>query len=184
MPMRKGSKSAIVFACCLLAMPTCVKLLDGFHAENMESALVMGALLGALHVAVRPILRVVSIPLGCLTLGLIQPLIENSIKYGFRKKMDICIRVEGHVEHGILCIRVSDDGLGMDEEEAKTLQQRLLTFDNSARSIGLRNLSRRLYLKYGSRSGLQIRNTPGVGFAVDVHIEQTADRNAKEAEHV
>ena len=42
--MRKGSKSAIVFACCLLAMPTCVKLLDGFHAENMESALVMGAL--------------------------------------------------------------------------------------------------------------------------------------------
>lgn len=115
---------------------------------------------------------------------LIQPLIENSIKYGFRKKTDICIRVEGHVEHGILCIRVSDDGLGMDEEEAKTLQQRLLTFDNSARSIGLRNLSRRLYLKYGSRSGLQIRNTPGVGFAVDVHIEQTADRNAKEAEHV
>lgn len=115
---------------------------------------------------------------------LIQPLIENSIKYGFRKKMDICIRVEGHVEHGILCIRVSDDGLGMDEEEAKTLQQRLLTFDNSARSIGLRNLSRRLYLKYGSRSGLQIRNTQGVGFAVNVHIEQTADRNAKEAEHV
>lgn len=115
---------------------------------------------------------------------LIQPLIENSIKYGFRKKKDICIRVEGHVEHGILCIRVSDDGLGMDEEEAKTLQQRLLTFDNSARSIGLRNLSRRLYLKYGSRSGLQIRNTPGVGFTVDVHIEQTADRNAKEAEHV
>ena len=115
---------------------------------------------------------------------LLQPLIENSINAGFRKKMDICIRVEGHVEHGILCIRVSDDGLGMDEEEAKTLQQRLLTFDNSARSIGLRNLSRRLYLKYGSRSGLQIRNTPGVGFAVDVHIEQTADRNAKEAEHV
>ena len=115
---------------------------------------------------------------------LIQPLIENSIKYGFRKKMDICIRVEGHVEHGILCIRVSDDGLGMDEEEAKTLQQRLLTFDNSARSIGLRNLSRRLYLKSGSRSGLQIRNTPGVGFAVNVYIEQTADRNAKEAEHV
>ena len=52
--------------------------------------------------------------------------------------MDICIRVEGHVEHGILCIRISDDRLGMDRQEAKTLQQRLLTFDNSARSIGLR----------------------------------------------
>ena len=64
--MRKGSKSAIVFACCLLAMPTCVKLLDGFHA---------------VHVAVRPILRVVSIPLGCLTLGLIQPLIDLALLY-------------------------------------------------------------------------------------------------------
>ena len=56
-------------------------MLDGFHAENMESALVMGALLGALHVAVRPILRVVSIPLGCLTLGLIQPLIDLALLY-------------------------------------------------------------------------------------------------------
>ena len=67
--MRKGSKSAIVFACCLLAMPTCVKLLDGFHAENMESALVMGAL------------RVVSIPRGCLTRGLIPPLIDLALLY-------------------------------------------------------------------------------------------------------
>ena len=45
----------------------------------------------------------------------------------------------------ILCIRVSDDGLGMDEAEAQTLQQRLLTFDNSARSIGLRNLAAAVY---------------------------------------
>ena len=117
---------------------------------------------------------------------LIQPLIENSIKYGFRKKMEICIRIEGHIERGILCIRVSDDGLGMDEAEAQTLQKRLLTFDNSARSIGLRNLSRRLYLKYGDRSGLQIRNTPGVGFAVDVRIEQAAQpgTGTKEGSHV
>ena len=117
---------------------------------------------------------------------LIQPLIENSIKYGFRKKMEICIRIEGHIERGILCIRVSDDGLGMDEAEAQTLQKRLLTFDNSARSIGLRNLSRRLDLKYGDRSGLQIRNTPGVGFAVDVRIEQAAQpgTGTKEGSHV
>lgn len=62
-------------------MPTCVKLLDGFHTENMESALVMGALLGAMHVAVRPVLRILSVPLGCLTLGLIQPLIDLALLY-------------------------------------------------------------------------------------------------------
>ena len=65
----------------LLALLLALSMLLTFHAENMESALVMGALLGALHVAVRPILRVVSIPLGCLTLGLIQPLIDLALLY-------------------------------------------------------------------------------------------------------
>ena len=29
---------------------------------------------------------------------LLQPLIENSIKYGFRKKMELNIKISGHVE--------------------------------------------------------------------------------------
>lgn len=103
---------------------------------------------------------------------LLQPLIENSIKYGFRKKMNLTITITGKVEGGMLKIRVSDDGLGMDPQEAETLQTQLLSYFEGAQSIGLRNLSRRLHLKYGNRSGLQIQNRPGIGFDVLVTIEQ------------
>lgn len=104
---------------------------------------------------------------------LIQPIIENSIKYGFRKKMELNIQVTGKVEDNVLRICVSDDGMGMQEAEARTLEQQLIAFDNQSKSIGLRNLSRRLYLKYGDKSGLRIHNKEGVGFEVYISVEQT-----------
>ncbi len=79
--MRKGSKSMIVFACCVLAIPTLVEMLDGFQAESLAASIAMGALLGVVHVAIRPILRILSIPLGCLTMGLIQPAIDIALLY-------------------------------------------------------------------------------------------------------
>lgn len=103
---------------------------------------------------------------------LLQPLIENSIKYGFRKKMELNIKISGHVEDNVLLISVLDDGLGMEEEKAEELRKQLRAHDNSSPSIGLRNLSRRLYLRYGDGSGLQIRNREGAGFEVVARIEQ------------
>lgn len=79
--MNRKGRRAVVFACCVLAMPTCVKLLSGFHAEDMTCALAMGVLLGIAHVIVRPVLRIVSAPIGCLTLGLIQPVIDMGLIY-------------------------------------------------------------------------------------------------------
>ena len=63
--------------------------------------------------------------------------------------------------------------MGMQEAEARTLEQQLIAFDNQSKSIGLRNLSRRLYLKYGDKSGLRIHNKEGVGFEVYISVEQT-----------
>lgn len=103
---------------------------------------------------------------------LLQPLIENSIKYGYRQRMELHIRITGRVEAGMLFIQVVDDGLGMTEEGARKLEQQLLTYDNTSLSLGLRNLSRRLYLQYGDKSGMRIHNTPGVGFEVDISIDQ------------
>lgn len=103
---------------------------------------------------------------------LLQPLIENSIKYGYRQRMDLCIQITGRVEGQMLYIQVVDDGLGMTEENARKLEQQLLSYDNTSLSLGLRNLSRRLYLQYGDQSGMRIRNTPGMGFEVDIRIDQ------------
>ncbi len=103
---------------------------------------------------------------------LLQPMIENSIKYGFQKKMELNIKIKGYMDGSTLMISVLDDGLGMEPKRAEELERQLKDHDNSSSSIGLCNLSRRLYLQYGENSGIQIRNMEGVGFEVMVRIEQ------------
>ncbi len=103
---------------------------------------------------------------------LIQPIVENSIKYGFQKKMELKISIAGRVEDGVLRISVSDDGGGMEPEKARVLEEKLASPDNRSRSIGLYNLSRRLCLRYGDRSGLLIKNSPNRGFQVHISVQQ------------
>lgn len=79
--MNKDNRRAIVFICCLLAMPTCVKIMDGFTAESVYVALFAGALLGLAHLLLRPAIRIATAPIGCLTLGLIQPVIDVLLIY-------------------------------------------------------------------------------------------------------
>lgn len=62
-------------------MPTCVELLSSFTSDSVYTSLIMGALLGASHLALRPIIRVLTAPIGCLTLGLIQPVIDIGLIY-------------------------------------------------------------------------------------------------------
>ena len=110
---------------------------------------------------------------------LLQPIIENSIKYGFRHQMNLHIRIRSFVEKDVLTVRVEDDGGGIEPEKLAVLQRQLLQHDNSAESIGLRNLSRRLYLRYGPGSGLSIRSTDGPGTEVTVTINTKAPPTAR-----
>ena len=61
-------------------------------------------------------------------------------------------------------------GGGIDPEKIEILRKQLLEHDNSAESIGLRNLSRRLYLRYGPGSGVSVRNTEDPGTEVTVTV--------------
>lgn len=103
---------------------------------------------------------------------LLQPIIENSIKYGFRVQMEITIDIYGEVKDGILTIHVSDNGPGMPENKAKELSESLNQVAYNGKSLGLHNIARRLYLSYGAKSGIKIRNKEGSGFEVILIIEQ------------
>ena len=70
-----------VFMTCLLGVPTCAKILTGFECGDIRQAVICGMVLGVLHLAARPIIRIVSIPVGCLTLGLIHPVIDVGLLY-------------------------------------------------------------------------------------------------------
>ena len=60
------------FMVCVLAIPTLCRLLPPsmIQAETAGDALAVGVLLGMAYLVVRPVLRLVTLPIGCLTLGM------------------------------------------------------------------------------------------------------------------
>ncbi len=101
---------------------------------------------------------------------ILQPLIENSIKYGFRKKTRIHIWIEGHMEGNMLLLSVRDNGEGMVQEEAEALQKSIYEPVLESEHNGLHNIARRLYLLYGTDSGLDITNLETEGLMVTIKI--------------
>ncbi len=104
---------------------------------------------------------------------LLQPVIENSIKYGFKAKKEIHVWVEGHVREHVLMICVADDGPGMDQERLTQLSESFKDVAHTADNLGLHNIARRICLQYGEHSEMKIRNRQGGGFEVEISIDQT-----------
>ena len=86
MKKKRGGNWSIIFLCCTLAVPTVAMMMGVYEGaptlEDAAPALVTGALLGVAHLVLRPILRVVFAPLGCLTLGLFGMVIDVGLLYG------------------------------------------------------------------------------------------------------
>lgn len=101
---------------------------------------------------------------------LIQPIVENSIKYGLNNQMFIMINVTCKVIGEEVIIDVEDNGGGMKEEEFDRLKERLKTTHNMVGSIGLYNTDRMLKLMYGKKYGLEFRNEEGKSFFVRVRL--------------
>lgn len=79
---RKGGSTWLVFLACMLAMPAAVAMLPGIVADSSQQAVLAGALLGFAHILLRPVLRFLSAPIGCLTLGLFGLVIDVALIYG------------------------------------------------------------------------------------------------------
>ncbi|RUT41490.1 HAMP domain-containing protein [Paenibacillus anaericanus] len=89
---------------------------------------------------------------------LLQPIVENSIKYGKSVPKDsLCIQVHCYVHGQQVWIDIIDDGAGMTAEKMRTLNDQFraplnydeVTTDTPERSIGLYNINSRLRLYYG-----------------------------------
>ncbi|MHA7966738.1 histidine kinase [Paenibacillus sp. CAU 1782] len=98
----------------------------------------------------------------------IQPLVENAIKHGIRKRKvagTVTVRVK-ELEQGYF-ISVEDDGVGIEEAD----KYKLLEY-STGKGIGLANINARLKAEYGTQ--LQIVSEKGKGTAVrfDVPIKE------------
>lgn len=82
---RKKPRGTLVFLTCLLAVPTVSHLLYGIpgklDAEAILPYLLPGVLLGIAHLILRPLLRLITAPLGCLTFGLSGMVIDVGLIY-------------------------------------------------------------------------------------------------------
>lgn len=99
---------------------------------------------------------------------LLQPMVENAIKHGFRQRKTtghICI-TSGRYEKGIY-LKVTDDGCGMEPERLAEVNQALSgngsISDVRQGGIGLTNVRARLRMFYGPDAGITIHSEVGKG---------------------
>lgn len=103
---------------------------------------------------------------------MLQPILENSLKYGFQRRSALHIDIVGRVLDQTLTLRVSDNGEGIDEAEVNRLNALMRSTSNTSNHLGLFNIARRLFLTYGGHSSVTISSTLHQGVSVEVIIEK------------
>jgi len=89
--MKKRKSPFLIFMCCVLAAPTCGVLVGALTIppglasdalmELLRPWLAVGVLLGGARLLLRPVLRFLTAPLGCLTFGLFGFVIDVLLIY-------------------------------------------------------------------------------------------------------
>ena len=94
--------------------------------------------------------------------SLLQPVIENAVEHGIQPlfgsrqgKIDVSV----YENNGLLCLRVTDNGIGIEPDKLKEIENDLssdsIFTDNN---IGLKNAVSRIKLLFGDSAGLKIES--------------------------
>ncbi len=121
-----------------------------------------------------------------------QPILENCIIHGTELKLGtghLSIHLERTEKR--LLIRISDDGIGMDEETLYKLNERLgksglsiaMQEQEAKGGLALVNVDNRIRLLFGDEYGLHVFSVPGAGTDVEITLPAiTSDREVKNTE--
>lgn len=107
---------------------------------------------------------------------IIQPLVENAVKYSLEKEGVAQVTLAAYVDGDELLIRVKDNGIGMSPELVQDLQTELDAGDSVAilstegQSIGLRNVLSRCRLHYGEQFHLGLHSQLGEGTELILYL--------------
>ena len=100
----------------------------------------------------------------------LQPMVENAIYHGIKyKEGKGTVRIEGNREGDQMILKVSDDGIGMDEETLLKIFEKRET-DTRRNGVGVLNVHERIQLYYGKEFGLKFISEENKGTVVEVHI--------------
>lgn len=97
---------------------------------------------------------------------IIQPIIENAVKYGGADASRMRIEIELWVEDGQLFAVIFNNGTGMEASVLEEIRGVLAANENATRHTGLYNVNRRIKLMYGTGYGVEIASEKQVGTMV------------------
>jgi two-component system sensor histidine kinase YesM len=116
----------------------------------------------------------------------LQPIIENAIIHGLEHKVGRgTIEIDITTTEDRLIIKITDDGVGMDENVLGSINERLheisgqkLKQNNSQKGgIALINVNNRIKLQFGEKYGLRIYSIKDFGTSVEVTLPQIKENN-------
>lgn len=115
---------------------------------------------------------------------MLQPLVENAIYHGMEfMDGDGEIFISAWKEGEDLYLKVSDNGLGMTEEQvARLFSDMPHTGSSRGSGIGVKNVNERIRLYFGSEYGLSIESEPDEGTVVTIHLPAVAYSEIRQKE--
>ncbi len=106
---------------------------------------------------------------------LIQPIIENALKYGRQSQAVTILEIKVKQVGPNIEIACHDNGPGMSETVLKRLKNNLQKEENLTTHLGLYNVARRIALTYGEKYGLDLKNAAGLTVTVTIPAEKELD---------
>lgn len=101
---------------------------------------------------------------------ILQPIVENSVKYGLKlKEGKGMIVIKAKAEDNNLYISIIDNGLGIEDKNLKVIQNNLTCNKNNSINnggIGLKNVYDRIKFIFGDEYGIEISSYEGAGTSV------------------
>lgn len=101
---------------------------------------------------------------------IIQPIVENAIKYGMKDCQHLVIEMEVTAQSDHLVIMISNNGSAIEEETLTEIRQMLSSTKNYSQHSGLYNINRRIRLMYGEGYGITLTSQENVGTTVCIVI--------------
>lgn len=101
---------------------------------------------------------------------MLQPLLENAVKYGFNGKEKLSVVIRGEEKQGNLIFTCEDDGVGIEENVLEEILQNLKEESNKTGHNGLYSIHRRIKLLYkdAGNYGLQIESKKDKGTIIRI----------------
>ncbi|MEQ4480963.1 sensor histidine kinase [Cohnella silvisoli] len=121
---------------------------------------------------------------------ILQPIVENAIKYGLESRKALEIHIAVSEEFGAksgkrdIVIRIRDNGPGIPGDRLNDLEQSLkkISFEGRSSHFGLINVNARIVMMHGTDYGLQLHSIVGKGTEVIIRIPKIRGEEVSHAD--